>query len=175
MPDESTDSEVPSIPPPQPARSVSPTTKPAEENVSDASDVSPNQTPKPEKPLREPSSIPEIRLPDSVDESDLQEALQDSILLSGKPTVIEPTNTEVKLSGGTSGADLLLPIIIYAIVKANPNRLVSHLLYTQRYRSAVATSGEAQYAIVNMTAAVEFLENVDLAELGLSSAEKVLR
>jgi len=175
MPDESTDSQVPSIPPPQPARSVPPTTKPAEENVSATSDVSPNQTPKPEKPLREPSLIPEIRLPDSVDESDLQEALQDSILLSGKPTVIEPTDTEVKLSGGTSGADLLLPIIIYAIVKANPNRLVSHLLYTQRYRSAVATSGEAQYAIVNMTAAVEFLENVDLAELGLSSAEKVLR
>jgi hypothetical protein len=175
MPDLSTDSEVPSIPPPLPSRSSDSSSQSHEVKATETFSVSPDQTPKPEKFTPEAPEIPEIRLPDSVDESDLQEAMQDSILLPEKPTVTEPSSGDVKLGGATSGADLLLPIIIFAIVKANPNRLVSHLLYAQRYRAAVATSGEAQYAIVNMTAAVEFLENVDLAELGLSSAEKVLR
>ena len=126
--------------------------------------------------MDETMSVPEIRLPDSVDQSDLDEALQDSMLLpEPSPTLGEKSSADLKLSGGTSGADLLLPIMIYAIVKSNPNQLVSHLLYAQRYRAAMATTGEAQYAVVNTTAAVEFLENVDLAELGLSSAEKVLR
>ena len=126
--------------------------------------------------MDETMQVPEIRLPDSVDQSDLDEALQDSMLLpEASPTLGEKPSADLKLSGGTSGADLLLPIMIYAIVKSNPNQLVSHLLYAQRYRAAMATTGEAQYAVVNTTAAVEFLENVDLAELGLPSAEKVLR
>jgi hypothetical protein len=70
---------------------------------------------------------------------------------------------------------LLLPLAIFSIVKSNPRRLVSQLLYVQRYRSAICLSGEASYAIVNLTAVVEFLENVDLAELGLTSTEKVMR
>lgn len=77
--------------------------------------------------------------------------------------------------GGPSGADLLLPLAIFSIVKSNPKRLVSHVLYVQRYRSAICLSGEASYAIVNLTAVIEFLEHVDLAELGLTSAEKVMR
>lgn len=132
-------------------------------------------TPRPDSfQVQVTAQVPEIRLPDSVDQSDLDEALQDSMVLAAPAT--ETTQpAELKLGGGTSGADLLLPIIIYAIVKSNPNKLVSHLLYAQRYRAAMAATGEAQYAVVNTTAAVEFLENVDLADLGLSSAEKVLR
>lgn len=126
--------------------------------------------------MDETMRVPEIRLPDSVDQSDLDEALQDSMILQDPAlTGGEKPSADLKLGGASSGADLLLPIMIYAIVKSNPNKLVSHLLYAQRYRAAMATTGEAQYAVVNTTAAVEFLENVDLAELGLSSAEKVLR
>lgn len=79
-----------------------------------------------------------------------------------------------RFNAGAGGADLLLPLIIFAVVKANPHRLVSHLLYIQRYRASVCQSGETSYAIVNMTAVVEFLEHVDLAALGLSSTDKVL-
>jgi hypothetical protein len=135
---------------------------------------SPGRTPKAANTIQEPPNIPEIHLPDSFEQDNLQEALQDSIMLSPKATPASAPNSDTKLGGTSSGADLLLPIIIYAIVKANPERLVSHLLYTQRYRAAICSTGEAQYAVVNMTAAVEFLENVDLADLGLSS-ETVLR
>ncbi len=89
---------------------------------------------------------------------------------SGQSAQVPPA-----FDGGSSGADLLLPLAIYSIVKSNPNRLVSHVLFVQRYRSAICLSGEASYAIVNLTAVIEFLEHVDLAELGLTSTEKVMR
>lgn len=75
----------------------------------------------------------------------------------------------------TSGADLILPIIIYAVVKANPAQLASQLMYLRRYRSAICLEGEANYAIVNLTAVVEFIEHVQLAELGLGDgSDKVI-
>ncbi|KAF8757564.1 VPS9 domain [Rhizoctonia solani] len=52
-------------------------------------------------------------------------------------------------------SDVLLPVMIYAVVKTNPNQLVSHLLYVQRLRS-------------------RSVGNVDLAVLGLASSEKVM-
>ncbi|KDQ19165.1 hypothetical protein BOTBODRAFT_52326 [Botryobasidium botryosum FD-172 SS1] len=70
-------------------------------------------------------------------------------------------------------SDLLLPVIIFSVVKANPTRLVSHLLYVQRYRSK-QVGGEENFCLVNLMAVVEFLENVDLEALGLSSSDKVL-
>ena len=81
-----------------------------------------------------------------------------------------------KPKSSTSGADLILPIIIFAVVKSNPTQLASQLMYLRRYRSAICLTGEASYAIVNLTAVVEFLEHVDLAELGLGeSSGKVMR
>lgn len=74
----------------------------------------------------------------------------------------------------TSGADLILPLIIFAVVKANPPQLASQLMYLRRYRSAICLAGEASYAIVNLTAVVEFLEHVQLSELGLDSTERVM-
>ncbi|KAF7319401.1 VPS9 domain-containing protein [Mycena chlorophos] len=69
-------------------------------------------------------------------------------------------------------SDVLLPLIIFAVVKSNPARLVSHLLYTQRFRvtpSGVA-QGEEAFCLVNLMAVAEFLENVDLEALGLGNA-----
>ncbi|KAJ6591269.1 hypothetical protein DFH09DRAFT_1139158 [Mycena vulgaris] len=66
-------------------------------------------------------------------------------------------------------SDVLLPLIIFAVVKSNPPRLVSHLLYTQRFRvtpSGIA-QGEEAFCLVNLMAVAEFLENVDLEALGL--------
>ncbi|KAG8748399.1 hypothetical protein FRC10_005946 [Ceratobasidium sp. 414] len=71
-------------------------------------------------------------------------------------------------------SDVLLPVMIYAVVKANPNQLVSHLLYVQRFRSR-SVGGEESFCLINLLAVVEFLENVDLAVLGLASSEKVMR
>lgn len=71
-------------------------------------------------------------------------------------------------------SDVLLPFMIYAVVKSNPSQIVSHLLYVQRFRSR-SVGGEESFCLINLMAAVEFLENVDMAVLGLASSEKVMR
>jgi Vacuolar sorting protein 9 (VPS9) domain len=70
--------------------------------------------------------------------------------------------------------DILLPLIIYSVVKCNPTHLVSHLLFVQRFRSR-SVGGEESYSLVNLMAVVEFLEHVDLEALGLDDTERVLR
>ncbi|CAE6503642.1 unnamed protein product [Rhizoctonia solani] len=70
-------------------------------------------------------------------------------------------------------SDVLLPVMIYAVVKTNPSQLVSHLLYVQRFRSR-SVGGEESFCLINLMAVVEFLENVDLAVLGLGASEKVM-
>ena len=64
--------------------------------------------------------------------------------------------------------DVILPLMIYSVVKSNPPRLLSHLLYTQRFRNE-SFGGEESYCLINLLAAAEFLENVDLAALGLQA------
>ncbi|KAF7366362.1 VPS9 domain-containing protein [Mycena sanguinolenta] len=68
-------------------------------------------------------------------------------------------------------SDVLLPLVIFAVVKSNPPRMVSHLLFTQRFRvtpSGIA-HGEEAFSLVNLMAVAEFLENVDLEALGLGN------
>ncbi|KAF8799213.1 hypothetical protein BYT27DRAFT_7149988 [Phlegmacium glaucopus] len=68
--------------------------------------------------------------------------------------------------------DVLLPLIIFSVVKCNPPRLVSNLLFTQRFRNQ-SVGGEESYCLINLMAVAEFLENVDMAALGLGDSEKV--
>jgi hypothetical protein len=70
--------------------------------------------------------------------------------------------------------DVLLPMIIFSVVKTNPLHLVSNLLYTQRFRNQ-SVAGEESYCLINLMAVAEFLENVDLAALGLGDSDKVMR
>ena len=63
---------------------------------------------------------------------------------------------------------MILPLIIYSVVKSNPPHLLSHLLYTQRFRNE-SFGGEESYCLINLLAAAEFLENVDLGALGLQA------
>lgn len=64
--------------------------------------------------------------------------------------------------------DVILPLMIYSVVKSNPPHLLSHLLYIQRFRNE-SFGGEENYCLINLLAAAEFLENVDLAALGLQT------
>ncbi|KAG6841197.1 hypothetical protein C0991_000994 [Blastosporella zonata] len=98
------------------------------------------------------------------------------------PTIIEPEPEPADSAASSFTApaattpvsgDVLLPMIIFAVVKANPPHLVSSLLYTQRYRNQ-SVGGEESYCLVNLMAVAEFLENVDLAALGLGDSDKVL-
>lgn len=76
--------------------------------------------------------------------------------------------------------DILLPFLIFSIVKENPPQLVSQLLYTQRFRNASPTlagnsesatvkRGEEEFCLVNLLGVVRFLEEVDFSALGLES------
>ncbi|KAF9645660.1 hypothetical protein BDM02DRAFT_3119935 [Thelephora ganbajun] len=76
-----------------------------------------------------------------------------------EPKPFEPT----PVSG-----DVILPLIIYSVVKSNPPHLLSHLLYIQRFRNE-SFGGEESYCLINLLAVAEFLENVDLAALGLQA------
>jgi hypothetical protein len=106
----------------------------------------------------------------------LEEAMSDSVMTLQAPEDVPSTTPTPPSRPSTSGADLILPIIIYAVVKSNPAQLASHLMYLRRYRSAICLTGEASYAIVNLTAVVEFLEHVDMVELGLGEdSDKVIR
>ncbi|KAF8308319.1 hypothetical protein DL93DRAFT_2231696 [Clavulina sp. PMI_390] len=69
--------------------------------------------------------------------------------------------------------DVILPILIFSVVKANPVQLVSHLLFIQRYRSR-HVGGEESFCLINFLAVVEFLEHVDLQALGLGDADRIL-
>jgi len=64
--------------------------------------------------------------------------------------------------------DIILPLMIYSVVKSNPPHLLSHLLYIQRFRNE-SFGGEESYCLINLLAVAEFLENVDLAALGLQA------
>ncbi|UZJ54838.1 hypothetical protein CBS101457_004158 [Exobasidium rhododendri] len=79
-----------------------------------------------------------------------------------------PSKATTASSQQTSSADLILPILIFCIIKSNPSRLVSNLLYIQRFRAEALIQGEASYCLVNVQAAVAFLENVEPVSLGLS-------
>ena len=83
-----------------------------------------------------------------------------------------PVSTPSRSSSPTPvSGDIILPLMIFAVVKANPSHFVSHLLYTQRFRNQ-RIGGEESYCLVNLMAVADFLENVDLKALGLGESEK---
>ena len=58
---------------------------------------------------------------------------------------------------GTSGADRLVPAMIYVTIKANPTRFASNLKYVRQYRDEKMMRGEEKYALVVAESAVRFL------------------
>lgn len=50
----------------------------------------------------------------------------------------------------SAGADVLLPVLIYTVVKSNPQKFISNLKFIQRYRMSSKLIGEASYCLTNM-------------------------
>lgn len=67
----------------------------------------------------------------------------------------------------TSSADEILPTLIYTLITSPPEgiNVVSNLNFIQRFRSSNRLDGEAAYCLVNLEAAISFLETVDLSSL----------
>ncbi|CAG8648463.1 14665_t:CDS:10, partial [Acaulospora morrowiae] len=66
-------------------------------------------------------------------------------------------------------ADVILPLLIFILIKSNPKKLVSNLKFIQRYRVRSLLHGESAYCFTNFLAAVSFLEDADYKRLGLPS------
>lgn len=75
--------------------------------------------------------------------------------------------TLAHLFPSSSSADEVLPTLIYTLVTSQPETLnaVSNLHFVQLFRAASRLDGETAYCVVNLEAAISFLETVDLSSL----------
>lgn len=62
----------------------------------------------------------------------------------------------------SSSADLILPMLIFLLIKTNPPRLCAHLGFVRRHRVQRLLTGEADYCLVNFHVACAFLRDVEL-------------
>ncbi|KAL6718363.1 hypothetical protein ACLMJK_004452 [Lecanora helva] len=71
------------------------------------------------------------------------------------------------LHQSSSSADEILPTLIYTLITSPPEgiNVISNLHFIQRFRAANKIDGEAAYCLINLEAAITFLETVDLASL----------
>jgi hypothetical protein len=78
-------------------------------------------------------------------------------LVEGEPSLSSSSHRQQAKSCSTAvNTDVLLPIIIFSVVKTNPVQLVSQLLFIERYRSR-RVGGEESFCLINFLAVVEFL------------------
>lgn len=72
-----------------------------------------------------------------------------------------------QLFPSSSSADEILPTLIYTLITSSPEdmNVVSNLSFIQRFRASSKVDGEAAYCLVNLEAAISFLETVDLSSL----------
>ena len=72
-----------------------------------------------------------------------------------------------QLFPSSSSADEILPTLIYTLITCPHEgiNVVSNLNFIQRFRTQSKVDGEAAYCLVNLEAAISFLETVDLSSL----------
>ncbi|BGP16072.1 hypothetical protein JCM10213_006792 [Rhodosporidiobolus nylandii] len=69
------------------------------------------------------------------------------------------------VASGEEGADTFIPFLIFVVLKANPENLVSNLQYIQRFRNPEKLSGEGGYYLSSLNAAISFIESLDASSL----------
>lgn len=72
----------------------------------------------------------------------------------------------------SSSADEVLPTLIYTLITSPPEKInvYSALHFIQLFRASAKVDGEAAYCLVNLEAAISFLETVDLSSLRADEA-----
>lgn len=64
-----------------------------------------------------------------------------------------------------------MPLLIYVVLQANPEHLVSNVQYILRFRNQEKLGGEAGYYLSSLLGAVQFIENLDRTSLTISDEE----
>ncbi|KAF8586054.1 hypothetical protein K439DRAFT_1387685 [Ramaria rubella] len=75
----------------------------------------------------------------------------------------------------TEGADSFIPILIFVVLKANPEHLLSNVEYINRFRSPNKLQSEAGYYLSSLMGAVSFIETMDHSSLSNISQEEFER
>lgn len=72
----------------------------------------------------------------------------------------------------SSSADEVLPTLIYTLMTSPPETInvISNLHFIQHFRAKAKVDGETAYCLVNLEAAISFLETVDLSSLRADEA-----
>ncbi|KAI9685980.1 MAG: hypothetical protein M1822_003963 [Bathelium mastoideum] len=74
-------------------------------------------------------------------------------------------------SKSDQSADSFVPLLIYTVLQANPEHLVSNVQYILRFRNQDKLGGEAGYYMSSLMGAVQFIENLDRTSLTISDAD----
>ncbi|KAI9051130.1 hypothetical protein LZ554_005232 [Drepanopeziza brunnea f. sp. 'monogermtubi'] len=77
----------------------------------------------------------------------------------------------LKHSKSDSSADSFMPLLIYVVLQANPEHMVSNVQYILRFRNQDKLAGEAGYYLSSLLGAVQFIENLDRTSLTISDEE----
>ncbi|KAI6113007.1 hypothetical protein F5141DRAFT_1188210 [Pisolithus sp. B1] len=70
------------------------------------------------------------------------------------------------------GADSFVPILIYVVLKANPEHLLSNVEFVNRFRNPVKLQSEAGYYLSSLMGAVQFIETMDHTSLSNITQEE---
>jgi len=64
-----------------------------------------------------------------------------------------------------------VPLLIYVVLQANPEHLVSNVQYILRFRNQDKLGGEAGYYISSLMGAIQFIENLDRTSLTITDED----
>lgn len=77
----------------------------------------------------------------------------------------------LKNSKADQSADAFVPLLIYTVLRARPEHLVSNVQYIWRFRNQDKLGGEAGYYMSSLMGVVTFVENLDRTMITISDEE----
>ena len=70
-----------------------------------------------------------------------------------------------------TSADSFVPLLIYVVLQAHPDHLVSNIQYILRFRNQDRLGGEAGYYLSSLSGAIQFIETLDRTSLTVNDEE----
>ncbi|KAI5805441.1 guanine nucleotide exchange factor [Peziza echinospora] len=77
----------------------------------------------------------------------------------------------IRHSDGDESADRFVPLLIYVVLRANPDHLVSNIQYILRFRNPEKLGGEAGYYLSSLMGAIQYIESLDRSSLTITAEE----